>query len=86
MSVKGNIFNDRKNRYEEINHFSFGDITQHLTSVDNEEVVRSGGYIIKMLGKFICDNLKFNPFERFNLDLADKRNKFREEKKRNIKH
>ena len=43
MSVEENVFNDRKNRYEEINRFRNGDITQHLTSVDIEEVVRSGG-------------------------------------------
>ena len=43
MSVKENAFNDRKNRSEEINRFRNGDITQHLTCVDIEEVVRSGG-------------------------------------------
>ena len=43
MSVKEKVFNDRKNRYKEINRFRKGDITQHLTSVDIEEVVRSGG-------------------------------------------
>ena len=81
MSVKEKVFNDRKNRYEEINRFRNGDITQHLTSVDIEEVVRSGGYIVKILEGFVCDNLEFNPFERFIIDMSNKRNKFKEENK-----
>ena len=46
-----------------------------------EEVVRSGGYIVKMLEGFICDNLEFYPFERFIIDSTNKRNKFKEENK-----
>ena len=42
MSVKENIFNSRKIRYEMVNRFRNGDITEHLTSVDIEEIVRSG--------------------------------------------
>ena len=49
MIVIQNIFNDRKNRYEEINCFRNGDITQHLTSVDIEVFVRLGGYIVQTL-------------------------------------
>ena len=52
MSVKENKFNDLKSRYEEINCFRNGDISQHLTSVDIE-VVRSGGCIVKILEGFI---------------------------------
>ena len=63
ISVKENVFNDRKNRYEEINCFRNGDITQHLFGVYIEELVRSVGYIVKILGVFICDELEFNPFE-----------------------
>ena len=81
MSVKENVFNDRKNRYEEINRFRNGDRTQHLTSVDVEENVRSGGYIVKILEGFVCDNLKFNPFEGFIIDITDKKNKYKEENK-----
>ena len=81
MNVKEKVFNDRRNRYEEINRFRNGDITQHLTSVDIEEVVRSGGYIVKILEGFICDNLEINPFERFIIDLTNKRNKYKEENK-----
>ena len=80
-SVKENVFNDRKNRSEEFNRFKNCDITQHLTSMDVEEVVRSGGYIVKILEGFICDNLEFNPFERLNKDMTDKRNKYKEENK-----
>ena len=81
MSVKENVFNDRKIRSEEIYRFRIGDIIQHLTSVDIEEMVRSGGYIVKMLERFICDNLEFNPSERFIIDMTNKRNKFKEENK-----
>ena len=44
MSVKDNVFNDHKNRYEEINRFRKGDILQHSAILYIEEVVRSGGY------------------------------------------
>ena len=81
MSGKENVFIYRKKRSEEINRFKNGDIIQHLSSVDIEEVVRSGGYIVKMLEGFICDNLEFNPFERFNIGITSKRNKFKEENK-----
>ena len=81
MSVKEKVFNDRKNRYKEINRFRNGDITQHMTSVDIEEVVRQGGYIVKILEGFICDNLEFNPFERFIIDMTNKRIKYKEENK-----
>ena len=64
MSVRENVFNDRKNRYEEIDRFKNGDITQHLISVDIEEIVRPGGYIVDILEGCICDNLEYNPFER----------------------
>ena len=81
MSVRENAFNDRKNRCEEINRFRIKDITQHLTSVDIEEIVRSGGYIVKILEGFICDNLEFNPFERFLIDMTNRRSNFKEENK-----
>ena len=58
-----------------------GDIIQHLTSVDFEEVVRSGGYFVKIFEGFKCDNLDFNPFERFFMDMTDKGNRFKEENK-----
>ena len=81
MSLKENIFNDRTNRYQEINRFRNGDIIQHLSSVDIEEVVRSGGSIVQILEGFVYHNLDFNPFERFIIDMTNKRNKFKEEKK-----
>ena len=76
MSVKGIVFNARKNRYAEISRFRIGDINQQLTSVDVEEVVRSGGYFVEMLESFKCDNLEFNPLKNF---IIDKRSKFKEE-------
>ena len=87
MSVKENVFNYRKNRYEEINRFRNGDITQHLTSVDIEEVVRFGGYVVEILEGFICDNLDFNPFERFFLDMTNKKcSNSKKKTKRYYKH
>ena len=53
MSVKENISSNRKNRYEEINRFRNGDITRHLTSIDNEEIVRSGEFFVDFLDGFI---------------------------------
>ena len=85
MSVKENIINNRKNRYEEINRFRNGDITQHLTSVAIVEVVRSGGHTVKILEGFICDNLEFNPSERFIIDMTDKIN-LNKKTKRYCKH
>ena len=81
MSPKENLFNDRKNRYEEMNRFRNGEIIQHLISVDIEEVVRSGGYIVKINEGFFCDNLEFNLFERINIDMTNERNKYKEENK-----
>ena len=43
MSVKEIVFSDRKSRCEEIIRFTNCDISQHSTSVDIEEVIRSGG-------------------------------------------
>ena len=77
MSVKQKIFNNRKTRYGEINRFRNGGITQHLTSMDIEEVFRSRGYIVKIVEGFICDNLEFNPIERIIKDMTDKRKKLK---------
>ena len=71
MSVTENVLNDRKNRYQEINRFRSGDIIQHLTSVDIQEVVRSGGCIVQKLKDFMCNNLDCNPFERFIIDKTN---------------
>ena len=72
MSVKVNLFNDGKNRYEEINRFRNGDKTQYLTSVDIEKVDRSGRNIVKIVEGFICDTLDFNPLEQFIIDKTKK--------------
>ena len=72
MNVKENVLNDGKNKYEEINRFRNGNITQYLTSVDIEEVVKTGGYIVEFLEGFICNNLEYNPFKRFFIDMTFK--------------
>ena len=81
VSVKDIVFNSRKSRYEEVKRFRNGDIIQHITSVDIEELVKSGGYIVDKLEGFICHNLDYNLFRSFIRVLTDKRNKFKKEKK-----
>ena len=71
MCVEENVFSDRKNRYEENNLLRNGVKTQHLTSVDIQEVVTSGGFIVKILVAFICDILDINPLERFIIEMTD---------------
>ena len=50
--------------------------------VDIEEIVRVGGGIRDFFKSFICDNLDYNPFEKFVLDMTATRNKYKKEKKR----
>ena len=79
MSVKENVINHQKNRYE-INRFRNGDITQNLTGVDIEEVVETSGYVVEFFEVFICYNSEYNPaFERLILDMTEKRNNFKRE-------
>ena len=85
MSVKETVFNNRKNRHEEINRFRNGDRTQHLTSVNIEVIVRSSGYIVKIPEGFVCDNLEFNPFERFTIDMTNKKISINKKTKRHCK-
>ena len=42
LSVKETVFNETKNRCQKKNCFCNGHITQHLTSVDIEELGRNG--------------------------------------------
>ena len=53
MSVKENVFDHHKRRYEDIFRFRKRNITQYLTSIDIEEVVTTGGYIVEFLEGFI---------------------------------
>ena len=43
MSVKEQVFNAIENRWEEANRLRNGYVSQHLTSVNFEEIVRSAG-------------------------------------------
>ena len=58
------LYVPNKNGYEVINRFRDGYITQHLTSVDVEEVVRTGGVFLEFFEGFICDNLDYSPLEK----------------------
>ena len=82
MSVKEQVFNAIKNRWEEVNRFRNGYIRQHLTSIDIEEIVRVGGVITEIFEGFICDNLDHKLFEKFFLDMTAKRNKYKKEKRK----
>ena len=52
-----------------------------MTSVDIEEFVRVGGVVTDFFEGFIYDNLDYNPFENFILDMTAKRNKYKKRKK-----
>ena len=77
MAVKGDVYNETKDNHESINRFRNGEITQHLTSVDIEEIVRTGAVIKEFYKCFICDNLDFNPFKEYVLDMTAKRNEYK---------
>ena len=76
MAVKEDVFIETKNKCECVNRFRNVDITQHLTSVDIEEVVRIGGVIKEFYEGSICDNLDYNPFKKYILDMTAKRNEY----------
>ena len=81
MSVKEQTFNPIKNRSEEKNRFRNGYKRQHLTMFDIGEIVRVGGIIAEIFEGFICDNLDYNPSEKFVLDMTAKGNKYKKEKR-----
>ena len=62
MSVKAVVFKDKKNRNEQLNRFRNGYIIQHLTIVDFEDVVRTGGNFLEFHERFVCDNMCLQPF------------------------
>ena len=74
MAVKKDVQNETKNKSENVNRFRNGDIAQHLTSFDIEEVLRIGGVIKEFYERFICDNLDYNPFKEYYSDMTAKRN------------
>ena len=65
MAVKEDVYDEIKHKCECISRFRNGDITQHLSSVDIEEVQRVGGVIKEFYEGFICDNLDYNPFKEY---------------------
>ena len=79
--VKEDVYNKTKNKSEDVNRFRNGDITQHLTSVDFEEFARIGGVIEEFYEGFIFDNLVYNPFKEYILDLTAKRNEYEKQVK-----
>ena len=77
MALKEDVYNETKHKCECVNRFRNGDITQHLTSVNIEEVVRTGGFIKEIFEGFICGNLDFNPFKEYTSDMTVKRNEYK---------
>ena len=67
------MFNENKNRLEEIFCFGNGYITQRLTSLDIEELVRFGSVILEFYEGFLCDNLEFNHLETFVTKMTEKK-------------
>ena len=62
MSVQEQVFKDSKKKWDEKNSFRNGYSTQHLTSVDIEEILRVGSVLLENFECYICYNLDFNPF------------------------
>ena len=81
MPVNEEVFNESTNKYEKLNRFRNGDITQYLTSVDIEQVVRIGGIIKEFYEGFTCDNLDYNPFKEYVLDVTTKRSEYKKQGK-----
>ena len=81
LPVNEEVFNESKNKFERVNRFRNGHITQHLTSVDIEQIVRIGGVILEFIEGFICDNLDYNPFTAYVHDLIEKRNEYKKQGK-----
>ena len=54
MSIEEDVHNECECGHR----FRNRDTTQHLTGVDIEQVVRTGGTVNEVL----CDNLDYNPF------------------------
>ena len=81
MAIKEDVYNDTENKYKNVNRFRNGDITRRLTSVDIEEVVRVGSVIKEFYEGFICENLDYNPFREYVLDMTAKRNEYKKQSK-----
>ena len=64
----------------EVNRMRIGYITQVLTSVDIQEIIKIGGRVIEIYGGVIYEeNFKINPFEKVITKLFALRQKYKEE-------
>ena len=64
----------------EINRMRNGYITQVLTSVDTQEIVKKGGKVIqKYEGVIYRENFKLNPFEKVINEIFKLRQKYKDE-------
>ena len=81
MAVKEGVYDATEHNYECVNRFRKGDITQHLTNVEIEQVVRTGGIIKQFYEGFFCDNFDFIPFKEHIPDMTAKRNEYKKQVK-----
>ncbi len=81
LAVNEDVWNESKNKHENVNRFRNGHIIQHLTSVDIEQIVRIGGIILEFFEGFICHNLDNSPFTECVHDLIKKRNEYKNQGK-----
>ena len=72
MSVKEQVCNATRKKWEEANRSHSGHIRHQLTLVDIEEIVRVGGFITEFFEGSICDNLGYKPFEKIVFDMTGK--------------
>ena len=63
----------KNNRLEESQRMRKGKILDFLTSVDIVEVVKYGGYILKVIEGSRCHNQKYNPYTEFVTEMFEKR-------------
>ena len=72
----------KKSNKIEVNRLRNGYITDTLTSVDIQEIVKNGGKIIEIYeGVIYRENFKTPPFRKFIKELFDLRKKYKNEGK-----
>ena len=82
LPVKEKIENPYKNnRLEEINRMRNGTIIDTFTSININEISKSGGVILEVYEGFFCHNLEYNPYTEFVTDMFEKRDSFKSQGK-----
>ena len=79
LPINEKVYNPKTKKEEQINVFRNGEIIDHVTSIDLEEIVRVGGRVLKFFEGFICDQLEYSPFYEIINDLNNMRNKYKKD-------